>query len=65
VPSAAIQLVQAGLFDRRALRELARRRESMGIISADASARIDPSHQTLLTANVELIAAALIGRSDG
>jgi hypothetical protein len=63
LPSASVQLVQAGLFDRRALREQLRRRESMSLLSTDISARLDAWSSTTLTASVEMVAAVLIGKS--
>jgi superfamily II DNA or RNA helicase len=63
LPSASVQLVQAGLFDRRALREQLRRRESMSLLSTDISARLDAWSSATLTAGVEMIAAILIGKS--
>ena len=62
-PSASVRLVQAGLFDRRALRDLARRQELLATLSADAAARLDASSCASLTADVDLLAAVEIGWS--
>ena len=64
IPSASVQLVQAGLFERRALHAIARRRESQAMLTADAAARLDDWSQVNLTAEVGLLAAILIGRNE-
>jgi len=59
-PSASARLVQAGLFDRRALRELAHREHVLTTLSQDASVRLEASASASLTAEVHLLAAVAI-----
>jgi len=61
--SNSIQLVQAGLFDQRGLRDLAQRRQSRAALNADASARLSAISRTTLSAEIILLAAVVIGGS--
>ena len=57
IPEAASQLVQAGLFDRRAVRTADARRRAMGGLLAEAEERIDAlGASAQLTTSIELLA---------
>ena len=64
--SAAVQLVQAGLFDRRAVRAVETRRRSTAALREQAERAIDGlENADRLTASVELRAILIIARSTG
>ncbi len=64
IPGAARQVVQAGLFDRRAIRTADARRHAAGVLLAEADDRRDALHASRqLTASFDVRAKLVVGRA--